>query len=141
MRSYARGMARRTPRRWGWRLVGALAALVATARGGAATDGARVTVFDEATVDAPTVRLGAIARLEGAAAEALGEVALAGAPAAGGERLLDGAGILAALRAAGGDDAAGTYTDPPARRVRGAAPEGSAGPPRPRGEVRASPRA
>lgn len=103
-------------------MVVSAAVLLATARG-AAAEGARLTVLEEPTVEAATVRLGAIARLEGPAAEGLADVALASAPAAGSVRMLDGAAILATLRAAGLDEDRVTYTIPPAVRVRRAAQE------------------
>jgi flagella basal body P-ring formation protein FlgA len=103
----------------------AAAALVALAAGAAAAPG-RITVAREAVVEGPTIRLGEIAALEGAGAEALAAVPIGAAPSAGESRLLDGRTVLHALRReAGGLDGL-LYTIPPAVRVRRAAQEISA---------------
>jgi len=83
----------------------------------------RVTVAPEATITADVVRLGEMAALEGPAAEALRDVPLGPAPAAGEMRTLGGAAILHALTRAGLDPGAVTYTIPPLVRVRRAAQE------------------
>lgn len=83
--------------------------------------GDRIDVRPDATVAGEVVRLRDVANLEGNAASALGDVVLSHAPGAGEARTLDGGGILQALRRAGLDPDAVTYSIPPIVRVRRAA--------------------
>src|SRR5579884_176920 len=100
-----------------WLLVGvlALAGEVAGAAG-------RLTIAPEATVTGEEVRLRDVAALDGDA-EALAEVPLGPAPAAGEVRLFDGALVLGKLKRAGLDPRMVTYDIPAVFRVRRAAQE------------------
>jgi flagella basal body P-ring formation protein FlgA len=100
-----------------WLLVGALA-LAAEVAGAAG----RLTIAPEATVAGEEVRLRDVAALDGDA-EALAEVPLGPAPAAGEVRLFDGALVLGTLRRAGLDPRVVTYDIPAVFRVRRAAQE------------------
>lgn len=82
----------------------------------------RVVVARDATVSTPTIRLGDVATLEGDAA-ALADVTLGAAPVTGDARALDGNTVLAALRRAGADLNAISYTIPATVRVRRASQE------------------
>jgi len=83
----------------------------------------RITLPAEVTATGQVIRLGDIAVLEGPATAALGDLTLGPAPAAGESRTLEGARVLDALRRAGADLAAITYTIPPVIRVRRASQE------------------
>jgi flagella basal body P-ring formation protein FlgA len=78
----------------------------------------RITVVDEVAVDDDVVRLADIARLEGPAAEKLGDLVIGRAPSPGRVRVVPGAGILATLRRSGVDLARVRYVIPQAVRVR-----------------------
>jgi flagella basal body P-ring formation protein FlgA len=96
------------------------AALVLVAASSAGTG--RVVVARDATVPASTIRLGDIATLEGDA-QALADVSLGTSPVTGDARALDGNSVLAALRRAGADLDAISYTIPATVRVRRASQE------------------
>jgi flagella basal body P-ring formation protein FlgA len=83
--------------------------------------GDRIDVRADAIVSGDVVRLRDVANLDGNAAGALGDVVLSHAPGAGEARTLDGGTILQALRRAGLDADAVTYSIPPLVRVRRAA--------------------
>jgi flagella basal body P-ring formation protein FlgA len=83
--------------------------------------GDRIDVRADAIVAGEVVRLRDVANLEGDSAAALGDVVLSHAPSAGEARTIDGGGILQALRRAGLDAEAVTYSIPPIVRVRRAA--------------------
>ena len=63
----------------------------------------RISVLEEVAVDDDVVRLADIARLEGRAAERLGDLEIGRAPSPGRVRVVPGAGILATLRRSGAD--------------------------------------
>jgi flagella basal body P-ring formation protein FlgA len=107
-------------------LLFALAALVQWSLSGAGlvragegddADG-RISVLDEVAVDGDLVRLADIARLEGRAAEKLGDLVIGRAPDPGRVRVVPGAGILATLRRSGVDLARVRYVIPQAVRLR-----------------------
>ena len=103
-----------------WLVVAAVVVSTGAAFGG---DGGRIVVARDAVVEATTVRLRDVARIEGDEAEALADVELGPAPAAGESRMLDGRRVLEALTRAGLDAARVTYTVPPSIRVRRATQE------------------
>jgi flagella basal body P-ring formation protein FlgA len=80
--------------------------------------GDRVDVRADSVVAGDVVRLRDVASLDGGAASGLGDVVLGLAPGAGEARTFDGATILQALRRAGLDAAAVTYSIPALVRVR-----------------------
>jgi flagella basal body P-ring formation protein FlgA len=83
----------------------------------------RIVVPPEVTVQGQTVRLADVARLEGERAEALGNVVLGVAPAAGESRTFDGTLVLSTIRREAGSLDGLTYTIPASVRVRRAAQE------------------
>jgi flagella basal body P-ring formation protein FlgA len=92
--------------------------LLGLAAGAGAAQGGRITVARDALVHEDVVRLGEIAALEGPAAAPLADLDLGPAPDAGEGRTIPGRAVLYALRRAGVDLDAVTYTIPAAIRVR-----------------------
>ena len=108
-----------SPERAARRLALAVLALAVGARG----ETGRLSIGREAIVGGDVIRVRDVATLEGAAAEALGDVPLGPAPAAGDTRTLDGAVVLGVLRRNGLDPAALVYSIAPSVRVRRASQE------------------
>jgi flagella basal body P-ring formation protein FlgA len=97
--------------------------LVLAAAASALAGGGRITVARDVVVPGDVVRLGDVAALEGEGGRALAQVPLGAAPLAGESRMLDGAGVLAALRREAATLDGLTYTIPAAVRVRRASQE------------------